>query len=174
METSKDLVKRILVNNQIRASKVRVIDADGKQIGVMPLEEALQLAKERNLDLVQVTEKVQPPVCKIIDRGKYFYQLQKKEKKSKKKTSQVKGIRLSFRISDHDLETKTRQAEKFLKKGDKIKVELILRGREKALGNFAKEKLLKFVENLKEKIPIKIEQDIKRRPGALTMIITKE
>ena len=168
------MVKRILVNNQIRASKVRVIDVDGKQIGVMPLEEALQLAKERNLDLVQVTEKVQPPVCKIIDRGKYFYQLQKKEKKSKKKTSQVKGIRLSFRISDHDLETKTRQAEKFLKKGDKIKVELILRGREKALGDFAKEKLLKFVENLKEKIPIKIEQDIKRRPGALTMIITKE
>ena len=168
------MVKRILVNNQIRASKVRVIDVDGKQIGVMPLEEALQLAKERNLDLVQVTEKVQPPVCKIIDRGKYLYQLQKKEKKSKKKTSQVKGIRLSFRISDHDLETKTRQAEKFLKKGDKIKVELILRGREKALGNFTKEKLLKFVGNLKEKIPIKIEQDIKRRPGALTMIITKE
>jgi translation initiation factor IF-3 len=167
------LLKRILVNNQIRAREVRVIDVDGKQIGVMSLEEALQLAKERNLDLVQVTQKVQPPVCKIIDRGKYLYQLQKKEKKIKKKSSQVKGIRLSFKISDHDLETKVKQAEKFLKEGDKIKVELILRGREKGLEDFAREKIQKFVEILKEKVPIKIEQDIKRRPGGLTMIITK-
>jgi len=167
------LLKKIPINNQIRAREVRVIDVDGKQIGVMKLEEALQLAKERNLDLVQVTQKVQPPVCRIIDYGKYLYQLQKKEKKIKKKSSQVKGIRLSFKISDHDLETKVKQAEKFLKEGDKIKVELILRGREKALGDFAKEKVQKFVEILKEKIPIKIEQDIKRRPGGLTMIITK-
>ena len=150
-----------------------MIDVNGQQIGVIPLEQALQLAKERNLDLVQVTQKVQPPVCKIIDYGKYLYQVQKKERKIKKRGSQVKGVRLSFKISDHDLETKVKQAEKFLKEGDKIKVELILRGREKALEDFARKKIQKFVEILKEKIPIKIEQDIKRRPGALTMIITK-
>lgn len=161
------------VNNQIRASKVRVIDIDGKQKGVMLLQEALQIARERGLDLVQVTEKVEPPVCKIVDYGKYLYSLQKKEKKSRKKAGQLKGIRLSFGISDHDLKIRVKQAEKFLKKGNKVKVDLILRGREKALGDFAKEKVEKFIEMLKESVPIKVERELKRRPRGLTMIISQ-
>ena len=160
-------------NNRIRASKVRVIDETGKQIGVMSLQEALQIARERGLDLVQVTGKVEPPVCKIIDYGKYLYSLQKKEKKSRKKTSQLKGVRLSFGISDHDLKIRVDQSEKFLKKSNKVKVDLILRGREKALGDFAKKKMEKFIEMLKESIPIKVERKLKRGPRGFTMIISK-
>lgn len=166
-------MKKPRVNNQIRASKIRVIDTDGRQIGVMNLEQALQIARERGLDLVQVTERVEPPVCKIVDYGKYLYSLQKKEKKSKKKAGQLKGIRLSFGISDHDLKIRVRQAEKFLKKGNKVKVDLILRGREKALGDFAKKKMEKFIEMLKESIPLKVERELKRGPRGLTIIITK-
>lgn len=165
-------MKEILVNNQIKAEKVRVIDENGKNLGIFSLEEAIKMAKERNLDLIQITEKVDPPVCKIGEYGKYLYQIQKKEKKEK--SSQVKVIRLSYNISLHDLETRVNQAEKFLKKGSKIKVELILRGREKGLSEFGKEKIKKFVELLENKIPIKIEQDIKRTPGGFIMIITKK
>ena len=137
--------------------------------------EALQIARERNLDLIQVTEKVEPPVCKIMDYGKYLYSLQKKEKGSKiKKAGQIKGIRISFGISLHDLKIRAKQAEKFLKKGYKVKVELILRGRQKALGEYAKGKVNEFFEILKESVPIKIERELKRGPRGLTMIISKQ
>lgn len=165
-------MRKFLVNNQIRAEKIRLIDESGKQLGIFSLEEALKIAKERNLDLIQVTEKVEPPVCKMGDYGKYLYQVQKKEKKER--GGQVKGIRLSYNISLHDLETRVDQAEKFLQKGDKIKVELILRGREKGLSDFGKEKIKNFLELLENKIPIKIEQDLKRTPGGFIMIITKK
>jgi len=168
-------LKRIFINNQIRAREVRVVDETGKQLGVFALQEALQMARERNLDLIQVTEKVMPPVCKIGDYGKYFYSLQKKERKAKikTKTGELKGIRISFGISVHDLETKAKQAQKFLEKGYKIKLELILRGREKALGNFAKEKVNQFMEILGKLIPFKIERELKREPRGFTMIIAK-
>lgn len=140
----------------------------------MNSREALQIARERNLDLIQVTEKVEPPVCKIMDYGKYLYSLQKREKGSKiKKAGQIKGIRISFGISSHDLETRAKQAEKFLKKGYKVKVELILRGRQKALGEYAKGKINKFLEILGELTPVKIERELKREPRGFTMIITR-
>ena len=141
----------------------------------MDLEKALQLAKERNLDLIQVTEKVDPPVCKILDYGKYLYQLKKKKKiaAKKQKGGELKGVRLGFSISQHDLEVRARQAEKFLKGGDKVRIEMILRGREKALGDFAKEKINKFLEILKDLIPYKIERELKREPRGFTMIISK-
>jgi translation initiation factor IF-3 len=155
------LIKKPLVNNQIRAPQVRVIDETGKQLGVISSEEALRIAQERNLDLIQVTEKVEPPVCKIGDYGKYLYQEEKKGKSAKKhKGGELKGIRLTFNISLHDLETRVRQAEKFLSKGDKVRIELPLRGRQKALGNFAKEKVGKFLEILKNTTPIKIEREL--------------
>lgn len=166
------LLKKPLINNQIRAYQVRVIDETGKQLGVFSLTEALRLARERNLDLIQVTEKVEPPVCKIGDYGKYLYWLQKKEK-GVKKSGKVKGIRLRFNISRHDLETRARQAEKFLREGNKVKIEMILRGREKALGDFAKEKINQFLEILEKLIPIKIEGKPKREPRGFTMIISK-
>lgn len=154
---------------------MRVIDETGKQLGVMSLQEALQIARERNLDLIQVTEKVEPPVCKLGDYGKYLYQLEKKEREAKKqKRGELKGVRLSFNISLHDLETRARLAEKFLKKGDKIRIEMKLKGREKALQDFAKEKINKFLEILESVIPIKIEKELQREARGLTMIISKK
>ena len=153
---------------------MRVIDKDGKQLGIMKLEEALSLAREQNLDLVQVTDKVSPPVCKIIEYGKYLYQQQKKEKKKSKKGSEIKGIRLRFNISDHDIETKVKQAEQFLNKGDKIKIEMVLRGREKALAQHAKEKIEKFLEDLNKIIEIDIERGPIRSPRGLIIIIKRK
>ena len=141
----------------------------------MNLKDALRMARERNLDLVQVTEKVQPPVCRITDYGKYLYAEEKKKRQSKvKKAGELKGIRLSFNISPHDLEIRARQAEKFLKRGDKIRVDIILRGRQRALQNIAEEKINQFTQVLNEKIPIKVERNIQRRGRNLTMIITKK
>lgn len=168
------MIKKPLANNRIRAPEVRLIDETGKQLGVVPLVKALQKAKERNLDLVQVTEKVDPPVCKIIDYGKYLYQLEKKERSIKKhRAGEIKGIRLSFNISEHDLEIKARQAEKFLKKGNIVRIEMKLRGREKTLQGFAKEKIKKFLAVLEKSLPIKIERELKMQPRGLTMIISK-
>ena len=151
-----------------------MIDETGKQLGVFPLEEALRLAQERNLDLIQVTEKVEPPVCKLGDYGKYLYSLEKKEKTTKTKAGEIKGVRISFAISPHDLETKAKMAEKFLKKGYRIRVELILKGRQKALGDFAKGKMNQFLKTLGKLTPFKTERDLKREPRGFTMIITKQ
>lgn len=141
----------------------------------MSLEIALQKAKERNLDLVQVTEKVQPPVCKITDYGKYLYTKEKRERKTKSKGGgELKGIRLGFNISLHDLETKASLAEKFLKRGDKVRIEMILRGRQKALSEFAKGKINQFLEVLSKQIPIKTERDLQRRGRRFIMIIAKK
>jgi len=142
----------------------------------LELEKAIQIAKERGFDLIQVTEKVSPPICKIMDYGKYLYQQKKKEKTAKQhqKGSELKGIRLGFGISEHDLEIRAKQAEKFLKKGNKIRIEMKLRGREKALGQFAKEKVNKFLEILNNLIPIKIEGELRRQPRGLTMIVSKK
>lgn len=150
-----------------------MIDETGKQVGVVALEKALQMTEERNLDLIQVTEKVEPPVCKIMDYGKYLYQQKKKEKGVKVRGGEIKGIRLSFGISQHDLEVRARQAEKFLRGGDKIRIEMRLRGREKALGDFAREKVNKFLEVLRGLTPYKIERELKREPRGFTMIISK-
>jgi translation initiation factor IF-3 len=169
------LEKKFLINNQIKASKVRVIDEDGKNLGVFPLEEALKIAKERNLDLIQITDRVDPPVCKISNYGKFLYQMKKKERgKRKEKGGEVKGIRLGFNISEHDMETKANQAKEFLEEGNRIQVEMVLRGREKNLTEFAKEKIKKFLEILESKIPIKVEQELKRVPRGFIMIISKK
>ena len=167
-------MKRLFINNQIRAREVRVVDETGKQLGVFALGEALRLAQERNLDLIQVTEKVEPPVCKLGDYGKYLYSLQKKEKTTKTKAGEIKGVRISFAISPHDLETKAKMAEKFLKKGYRVRVELILKGRQKALGDFAKGKMNQFSETLGKLTPFKIERELKRESRGFIMIITKQ
>jgi len=156
--------------------QVRTIDETGKQLGIISLNEALQIARERNLDLIQVTEKVDPPVCKIMDYGKYLYSLEKKEKEASKKQKggEIKGIRLSFGISPHDMEIRAHQSEKFLKEGDRIRIEMVLRGREKALSDFAKEKVKQFLEILNQIIPIKTERELKREARGFTVIISKE
>jgi len=167
---------RIIANTQIRAKTVRVVDETGKQLGVLPLEDALRAAYDRNLDLIQVTEKVDPPVCKIIDYGKYSYQEKKKtqEAAKKQKISTLKGIRLTFNIGQHDMEVRARQAEKFLKDGDKVRIDIVLRGREKALGNFAREKIGKFLEVLQVFVPYKVERELKKEMRGFSMIISKQ
>jgi len=165
-------LRKPLCNNRIRAEKVRLIDSTGKQIGIVKLEEALRLAKERGLDLVQVSEKTEPPVCKIMDYGKYLYSRQKKGKA--KKAGQLKTIRLTFNISEHDLNTRVKQAQVFLEKGNKIRAEMVLRGRQKALSDFAKGKLKQFLETLNGIIPIKIERQLKKEARGLTIIISKK
>lgn len=127
------------------------------------------------MDLIQVTEKADPPVCKIIDYGKYLYKLQKKEKGAKSKTTiELKGIRIGFNISSHDLETKAKLAEKFLKKGDRVRIEMKLRGREKALQQFAREKMVHFLETVNKLIPVKTDKELKKEPRGLTTIISKK
>jgi len=141
----------------------------------MDLQKALQLAKERNLDLIQVTDKVEPTVCKIMDYGKYLYRQKKKEKTAKQhRGGELKGIRLTFRISDHDMKIRAEQATKFLEKGNRIRIEMRLRGREKALQSHARERIRDFLKILKELTSIKIERDIKKKPSGLTMIVSKE
>ncbi len=169
------MLKKTLINREIRAKELRLIDETGKQLGIVSFEEAARLAIEKKLDLIQITEKVEPPVCRLGDYGKYLYQAKKKEKASHKhKEGEIKGIRITFNISQHDLETKVSQAEKFLKKGNKVKIELRLKGRQKALQSFGKEKIEKFLEILKEKISIKTERELKKEPRGFTAIIAKE
>ena len=166
--------KRFFVNNQIKAEKVRVVSEDGKQLGVFEINEALKIAREKGLDLIKVTDKVWPPVCRLADYGKFIYQEKKKEKqKNQNKGGELKNLRLRFNISEHDLATRIKSAEKFLKKGYKVRIEMVLRGREKALSGYARERLEKFLETLKEIIPFNIERDIKREGRGITAIITK-
>ncbi len=167
---------KVLINNFIRAKEVRVIDEVGTQLGVMDIFIAIDLAKSKGLDLIQVTEKVEPPVCRIGNYGKYLYSLQKKERKIKvhTKISKLKEIQLGFNISPHDIEVKATQAEKFLKNGDKVKIGMMLKGREKAMGEFAKKKILFFLETMDKLIPIKTERELKREPKGFTLIISKQ
>lgn len=132
------------------------------------------MAKEKGLDLIEIAPNVRPPVCKIMDFGKYQYQKSKKEKeqKSKQKKIEVKGIRISMRTGQHDLSFKAKQAQKFLEKGNKVRVEMILKGREKSLFNLAKEKLNQFIELIQ--VETKIEQKIKKQPRGFSVVIGKE
>jgi len=170
------LIKKPLINNQIRARKVRLIDERGQNQGIFSLEEALKMAKEKNLDLIQVTEKADPPVCKLGNYGKFIYSLQKKERRGRegKKVGELRVVRIGFNISPHDLETKAKQAERFLKEGCPLRLEMILRGREKALADFGKEKIEKLIETLNQRIPLKIEREIKKEPRGFTVIIKKQ
>lgn len=124
--------KELLINEEIRAKEVRVISGDGEQLGIMSVSAALDAANARNLDLVEISPNANPPVCKIMDYGKYKFDLAKKEKEAKKKQKviSVKEIRFSPSIDTNDLNTKTNQASKFLKSGDKVKVSVRFRGRE--------------------------------------------
>jgi len=139
-----------LINEQIRDREVRVISETGEQLGIMPIEKALRLAEERQLDLVKIAPKANPPVCKIMDYGKYLFEMAKKEKEARKnqKVINVKEVRLSASIEDHDLGVKARNADKFLKSGDKVKVTIRFRGREMAHPEVGYEVMEKFVSLL--------------------------
>lgn len=141
-----------MINEQIRDREVRLIDEDGTQLGVMSAKDAQKLAREKNLDLVKIAPKANPPVCKIIDYGKFRYEQAKKEKEARKKQNIItlKEVRLSPNIEDHDIQTKMKQANKFLKSGDKVKVSVRFRGRELAHTIVGKDILLDFAKGLEE------------------------
>ncbi len=138
------------INEAIRDREVRVIGADGSQLGVMSTRDALRAAEEKNLDLVKIAPQATPPVCKILDYGKYRFEQQKREKEAKKnqKTFEIKEVRLSLNIDTNDFNTKVAQAAKFLAKGDKVKVSIRFRGREMAHTNLGLEVHKRFAEAL--------------------------
>ena len=150
--------QRPAVNKAIRAQSVRVITDNGEMLGVLPIDVALKEARDRGLDLVEVSPKANPPVCKIIDYGKYKYQLQKKqaEAKKKQKTFEVKEVKLRPGIEDHDYEVKLKSIQRFLSEGDKVKITLRFKGREMAYQQRGME-VLKKLESEIESVA-KIEQ----------------
>ena len=141
-----------MINEQIRDKEVRVIGDDGEQLGVMSSKEALQMAREAELDLIKIAPTAKPPVCKIADYGKYKYEQVGREKaaKKKQKVTEVKEIRLTPNIDVNDLNTKANQARKFIQKGDRVKVALRFRGREMAHMNSSKDILDTFFEKLED------------------------
>lgn len=141
-----------MINGAIRARQVRVIDENGEMQGIMDTRDALRMAEEAKLDLVAVSPNAEPPVCKILDYGKYRYELQKKDKIAKKnqKTMQIKEIRLSTFIEDHDIQVKAKTAAKFLNEGDKVKVSLRFRGRERDYTSKGYDVMNRFAEEVSE------------------------
>ena len=143
-------ISELIINEQIRDKEVRLIGADGEQLGIMSAREAYKLAQEAELDLVKIAPGAKPPVCKIIDYGKYRYELARKEKEARKKqkTVELKEVRLSPNIDTNDLNTKMNAARKFISKGNKVKVTLRFRGREMAHVQASKHILDDFAEAL--------------------------
>ena len=162
-----------MINGQIRDKEVRLIGEDGEQKGIMPIKEAMRLAQEAELDLVKIVPKAQPPVCKIIDYGKYRYELARKEKEAKKKqkTVEVKEVRLSPNIDTNDLNTKVNNAKKFISKGNKVKITLRFRGREMAHVQQSKHILDDFAELLKD-IAV-VEKQPKLEGRSMSMVLTE-
>ncbi|MCR5399845.1 MAG: translation initiation factor IF-3 [Lachnospiraceae bacterium] len=165
-------ISDLFINEQIRDKEVRVIGADGEQLGIMSAKEALALAEEAELDLVKIAPTAKPPVCKIVDYGKYKYDQMRKEKESKKKqhTVEIKEIRLSPNIDTNDLNTKINAAKKFLLKGDRVKITLRFRGREMAHMQSSKHILDDFAEALNE-IAV-VEKAPKVEGRSMTMFLT--
>ncbi|NDY71968.1 translation initiation factor IF-3 [Desulfobacter hydrogenophilus] len=159
------------VNKGIRATEVRVIGSDGEQVGVLPIAEALRIAQSDALDLVEVSPDARPPVCKIMDHGKYKYELTKKkqEAKRKQKSVQIKEIKVRPKTGDHDLETKVRHVDKFISNGDKVKITLVFRGREFMLREQANIILEKVVEMTKDFA--QVEQLPKFEGRVITMLL---
>ena len=145
-------INDFMINEQVRDREVRLISEKGEQLGIMSAKDAMKIAREAELDLVKIAPNAKPPVCKIIDYGKYRYELARKEKdaRRKQKTIDVKEVRLSPNIDKNDLNTKINQARKFLTKGDKVKVTLRFRGRELAHVNSSKVILDEFAKQLED------------------------
>ncbi|MBI2068764.1 MAG: translation initiation factor IF-3 [Candidatus Yanofskybacteria bacterium] len=166
------MIKQLRVNNQIRLPELQVIDENGKQLGVIKTPDAMKLAQEKGLDLVEVGPNVSPPIAKIMDYGKYIYRKERQEKKGPKaREPERKTVRVGFKTGAHDLEFKAKQVSEFLKEGHIVKIELTLRGREKALAHMGKEKLTNFLKSITEEFSV--QESVKRSPFGWTIIIKK-
>lgn len=160
-------------NTDITADKVRLIDPDGENVGVKPLEEALEMAREHELDLVEIAPQSDPPVAKVMDFGKYKYEQQKKQDNSKSKQVETKTVQVKIGTSEHDLEVKANRASKWLKDGNRVKLELYLRGRAKGLGrDFHRERLDRFLKFVSA--DYKITQEPRKGPKGLNMMLEPE
>ncbi|MEK7582348.1 MAG: translation initiation factor IF-3 [Patescibacteria group bacterium] len=168
------MLKRLRVNNQIRTPAVQVIGGNGEQLGVMPILDALKLAREQELDLVEVGPQVQPPITKIMDYGKYMYQKERQEKKTgvKQKEQETKTVRVGFKTGIHDLTFKAKKADEFLSEGNIVKIELTLRGREKGHAEIGKQKLKDFLTKIAE--PFITQGDPRRSPYGWVIMIQKD
>lgn len=162
------------INEKIRATEVRVVDSNGEQIGIQPLQEALALATESQLDLVEIAPQASPPVCKLIDYGKYKYQLQKKEAEAKKKQHDniVKELKVRYCTDVGDLKTKLKHARNFLSDGNKVKFSMRFRGREKAFVHLGKEKLEQIIGQLSD--IAKVDDSNLRGKSLLYITVTPE
>jgi translation initiation factor IF-3 len=150
--SAKDVKDSININERVRAREVRLIDENGAQLGIVPTFDALKMARERELDLVEVSPKAEPPVCKIMDYGKYKYQVAKKAQETKKKQTviQVKEMKLGLKIEEHDLQFKLNHIKDFLKEGNKVKIIVMFRGREILHRNKGEQLAQKIMDSLKD------------------------
>ncbi len=160
------------INERIQYPQVRVIDVDGKQLGIMTPKEALELAIEREQDLVLVSDKAEPPVCRIQDYGKYKFEQEKKAREAKKKqhTADVKEVKMRYKIEEHDYNVRVRSAKKFLKQGDKVKATISFRGREIQHSNLAEELLKRLAKDLEE--DAEVQQEPKREGRNMMMLLS--
>ncbi|WNS40929.1 translation initiation factor IF-3 [Paenibacillus sp. MMS20-IR301] len=160
-----------MINDEIRAKEVRLVGAEGEQIGIKPIREALQMAIDLNLDLVNVAPQAKPPVCRIMDYGKFRYETQKKEKEARKnqKIVDIKEVWFRANIDEHDYQTKFRNVVKFLGEGDKVKCSVRFRGREIAHANIG-QKILERVKNEVEELSV-VERQPKLEGRSMIMIL---
>ncbi len=163
-------------NEQITVPEVRVIDEEGRVLGAVPTVDAIQQAKERGYDLVEVSPKAVPPVCKFLDFGQFKYQKEKEMRiqKARAKKVDVKGIRLSVKMSQHDVDIRVDQAKDFLSEGHKLRIEIMLRGREKEHGELAFERIKEFLHTLESAYPLTIEQQTTRAGGNVSTIVGRK
>jgi translation initiation factor IF-3 len=166
------IAKKLKKNKQIRTKTLRLIGKDDEQLGIMGIQKAVELAREAGVDLVEVSPNAKPPVCKLMDYGKYLYRQKKQDQKhkSKQKKHEVKGIRMSLRTDTHDIEVKVKRARKFLDQGNSIKVALIFRGREVTHFELAVEKMLVVRDALLD--VAKCDQEPKKQGYNLFMIMS--
>ena len=167
-------ISELMINEQIRDREVRVVGQNGEQLGIMSASEAMKMAREAELDLVKIAPTAKPPVCKIIDYGKYRYEQARREKEAKKKqkTIEIKEVRLSPNIDENDLNTKVNAARKFIQKGDKVKVTLRFRGREMAHVQSSKKILDVFAERMADIATI--DKAPKMEGRSMTMFLTEK
>ena len=160
------------INERINYANLRVVDSDGTQLGVISREEALEVAKDRELDLVLVSEKATPPVCRIMNYGKFKFEQEKKAKEAKKKSHQteVKEVKMRYKIDQHDYQVRIGQAIRFLKSGDKVKCTVIFRGREIQHTNLAESLLRRMAKDLEEQA--EVQQSPKREGRNMIMFLS--
>ena len=159
------------VNHQIRISPVRVIDPDGEQLGILPIEKAMEAAEERGLDLVEVAPMARPPVCRIMDYGKFRYEEQRKAREARKKQQHVhiKEVKMRPGIEDHDYDFKLRHARRFLEEGNKVKLTMMFRGRQVAYPELGREVLLRVAQEVSDLSKVETAPQMEGR--SMTMIL---